>query len=169
MSYLQQLPNLLPLQKPSYSSFLPFFGSSAVCTCDLPNLLPLKNHPLKLLPLLFWVIYCMYIWATQYVTAKEAILQLLPLLFWVIYCMYIYATKSVTAIEAFLQLLPSLFLGHLPYVHIRYQICYRYRGLPTAPSFPFFGSSTVCTYKLPNLLPPGTKPDPTSCQHRDRN
>ena len=118
LRYLQQLPNLLPLQKPSYSSFLPFFGSSAVCTCDLPNLLPLKKHPLKLLPLLFWVIYCMYI----------------------------YATKSVTAIEAFLRLLPSLFFCHLPYVHISYQICYRYSGLPTAPSFPFFGSSTVSTY-----------------------
>ena len=105
LRYLQQLPNLLPLQKPSYSSFLPFFGSSAVCTCDLPNLLPLKKHPLKLLPLLFWVIYCMYI----------------------------YTTKSVTAIKAFLQLLPSLFLGHLPYVHISYQICYHPELNPIRP------------------------------------
>ena len=135
--------------------------------------------------------------ATKSVTLTEAFLQLLPSLFRVICCMYMWSTKSVTAKEApfkapsfaFLGHLlyahisyqicyryrglptaPSFpFLGHLPYVHIRYQICYRYRGLPTAPSFPFFGSSTVCTYKLPNLLPPGTKPDPTSCQHRDRN
>ena len=94
-SSLQQLPNLLPLKKPSHSYFLPFFFGhllydisyqicyfyklaffrfiwSSTVGHELPNLLPLKN-PSDYSFFISLAIYCM-VWSTKCVTHKEPFL-----------------------------------------------------------------------------------------------